>query len=220
MPDSVVRLQLVGANPSAAVAGEAELPGKANYFIGNDPKQWRTNVPTYGRVKYQGLYPGVDLVYYGNQGGQLEYDFVVAPRADPSSILLAIDGAGRVGSKQKAVSSGQSRIDSNGDLVVHMNGNDEVRFHKPVVYQEEESGARQGIRSSTAVNRQSSIDNRQLREAASSSTPRIASTSPWVPTTARGPWSSIPCCFILPTWPAVLELVALASLSTPRAALT
>ena len=164
MPDSVVRLQLVGANPSAAVAGEAELPGKANYFIGNDPKQWRTNVPTYGRVKYQGLYPGVDLVYYGNQGGQLEYDFVVAPRADPSSILLAIDGAGRVGSKQKAVSSGQSRIDSNGDLVVHMNGNDEVRFHKPVVYQEEESGARQGIRSSTAVNRQSSIDNRQLRE--------------------------------------------------------
>ncbi|MGA2610996.1 MAG: SBBP repeat-containing protein [Terriglobia bacterium] len=168
-PDSVVRLQLVGANPNAAVAGEAELPGKANYFLGNDPKQWRTNVPAYGRVKYQGVYPGVDLIYYGNQGGQLEYDFVVAPGADPSSILLAIEGAGRVGSKQKAVSSGQSRIDSNGDLVVHMIGDDEVRFHKPVVYQEQESEVRsQKSEGANAArrsgNRQSSIDNRQLRE--------------------------------------------------------
>ena len=66
--DSVVCLELVGADPNAAVAGEDKLPGKANYFIGNNPKRWRTNVPTYARVKYRDVYSGVDLVYYGNQG--------------------------------------------------------------------------------------------------------------------------------------------------------
>jgi len=77
--ESVIRMRLVGANASAAVTGADELPGKSNYFIGNDPKKWRTNVPNYAKVEYQSVYPGVDLVYYGNQGGQLEYDFVVAP---------------------------------------------------------------------------------------------------------------------------------------------
>src|SRR5262249_39076737 len=80
-PAAVLRMKLVGADPAAA-AGLDELPGKANYFFGNDPAAWRTNVPTYGRVRYRDVYPGVDLVYYGN-GGQLEYDFVVAPGADP-----------------------------------------------------------------------------------------------------------------------------------------
>jgi len=75
--------------------GAEELPGKTNYFIGNDPKKWRTNVPTYAQVRYHDVYPGVDLVYYGNQGGQLEYDFVVAPGADPSAIALDV-GAGLV----------------------------------------------------------------------------------------------------------------------------
>ena len=79
---SVLRMKLAGANASAQVVGLEELPGKTNYFIGNDPKKWRTNVPNYAKVKYQGVYPGVDLVYYGNQR-QLEYDFVVAPGADP-----------------------------------------------------------------------------------------------------------------------------------------
>jgi hypothetical protein len=91
--DTVVRMKLVGANASAEVSGADELPGKSNYFIGNDPKNWRTNVPTYAKVRYQGVYPGVDLVYYGNQGGQLEYDFVVAPGADPNIITLDV-GAG------------------------------------------------------------------------------------------------------------------------------
>jgi len=86
-------MRLVGANTRAAVTGAEELPGKSNYFIGNDPKKWRTNVPNYAKVKYQNVYPGVDLVYYGNQGGQLEYDFVVAPGADPSAIKLDV-GAG------------------------------------------------------------------------------------------------------------------------------
>ena len=95
---SVLRLRLVGANPNARVTGLDELPGKSNYFIGNDPKKWRTNVPNYARVQYKAVYPGVDLNYYGNRG-QLEYDFVVAPGADPDSVMLAIVGgeAGRQG---------------------------------------------------------------------------------------------------------------------------
>jgi hypothetical protein len=155
---AVLRMSLAGSNPHAKVSGLEELPGKSNYFIGNDPKKWRTNVPTYGKVKYEGVYRGVDLVYYGNQG-RLEYDFVVAPGADPSSIQLTIIPDEQVGSRQKAVGSeteaqdrepeSQSainnressipaplRIDRNGDLVVQADGG-EVRFHKPVVYQTE-----------------------------------------------------------------------------------
>ncbi|HEV2175955.1 MAG TPA: SBBP repeat-containing protein [Terriglobia bacterium] len=84
---AVVTMQLAGANPSAPSKGIDQLLGKSNYFIGNDPKKWRTNVPTYAKVRYQGVYPGVDLVYYGNQG-QLEYDFVVGPGANASAIQL------------------------------------------------------------------------------------------------------------------------------------
>ena len=101
---AVLRMKLVGGNPNPQIAGGAELPVKTNYFIGNDPKKWRTNVPTYAKVKYGNVYPGIDLVYYGNWG-QLEYDFVVAPGADPGVIRLAL---GNGGSRQKAVSSGQS----------------------------------------------------------------------------------------------------------------
>ena len=64
---TVLRMTLVGASPSPRVTGLEELPGKVNYFIGNDPAKWRTNVPTYAKVKYEAVYPGVDLVYYGNQ---------------------------------------------------------------------------------------------------------------------------------------------------------
>src|SRR6266567_1432074 len=88
-----LRMKLVGANRAGNVTALDELLGKTNYFIGNDPKKWRTDVPTYGKVKYEGVYPGVDLVYYGNQR-QLEYDFVVAPGADPKAIQLAVVGAG------------------------------------------------------------------------------------------------------------------------------
>lgn len=87
-----IGMKLVGANPAARVTGEEELQGKTNYFIGNDPSKWRTNVPTYAKVKYEGVYPGVDLVYYGDQQ-QLEYDFVVAPGADPRAIRLKLQGA-------------------------------------------------------------------------------------------------------------------------------
>ena len=115
-------MTLVNANPQSQAAGHDELPGKSNYFIGNDPAKWRTNISTYAKVKYEGVYPGVDLVYYGNQG-QLEYDFVVAPGADPGLVTLAFEGARDV------------HIDARGELVLGVEGG-EVRQHKPVVYQE------------------------------------------------------------------------------------
>ena len=138
--DSVLRMKLVGANAPAAVTGGDELPGKTNYFLGNDPKKWLTNVRNYAKVKYAGVYPGVDLVYYGNQGGQLEYDFVVAPGADPNMITLDV----------RAGQAPPLQIAADGDLVIQTDGG-EIRFYKPVVYQKK-----------TTVNRQSSIDNRQL----------------------------------------------------------
>ena len=134
-------MKLVDANASAAVTGAAELPGKSNYLIGIDAKKWRTNVPTYVQVKYQGVYPCVDLVYYGNQGGQLEYDFVVAPAADPAAIRIALSGRLEVGSGSQPPTLSQSKIqypiskiDPSGDLVIKTESG-EVRFHKPIVYQ-------------------------------------------------------------------------------------
>ncbi len=85
-------MKLAGANRAAKASGIEELRGKSNYFLGNDPKKWRTNVPNYAKVRYEEVYPGIDLVYYGNQG-QLEYDFVVAPGADPGAIRLAVETA-------------------------------------------------------------------------------------------------------------------------------
>jgi hypothetical protein len=120
---AVLRMKLVGANPTPRVAGLEQLPGKSSYFLGKDPKKWRTNVPLYTKVKYDGVYPGVDLVYYGNQS-QLEYDFVVGPGANPHDIALSIQGANRL------------EVDGQGDLVVDMKS-EVVRFHKPVVYQSE-----------------------------------------------------------------------------------
>jgi uncharacterized protein (TIGR03437 family) len=118
----VVRMRLAGASGMAAApAGEERLPGTANYFIGSDPAKWHTGVPTYAKVRYHGVYPGVDLVYYGNQR-QLEYDFVVAPGGDPKAIRLQFAGAKGL------------RLGADGDLVVTAAGGAMI-FHKPVVYQ-------------------------------------------------------------------------------------
>src|SRR5260370_889587 len=86
-PDALVQLSLVGANPHAPVEGKDLQPGRSNYFIGNDPSRWQHDVPHFARVKFRGVYPGVDLVYYGNQG-RLESDYVVAPHANPGQISL------------------------------------------------------------------------------------------------------------------------------------
>jgi len=117
----VIRMELAGSRPDVRVSGADELPGKANYLIGNDPAKWHAGVPTYARVKYSGVYPGVDLVYYGNQR-QLEYDFVVAPHADAKPLRLHFAGAQHLS------------LTSSGDLTVK-GKNGEIAFHKPVVYQ-------------------------------------------------------------------------------------
>src|SRR5712691_10605044 len=119
---TLLRMKLVGAAPQPPVSGLEELPGKVNYFIGNDPLQWRTNVPTYAKVKYESVYPGVDLIYYGD-GRQLEYDFVVAPGSDPKVIALVFEGAGKL------------EVDAQGDLLLPVNGG-ELRLRKPLAYQE------------------------------------------------------------------------------------
>ncbi|MHB8654557.1 MAG: beta strand repeat-containing protein [Terriglobia bacterium] len=131
---NVLRMRLVGANANAVVTGVDELPGKSNYFIGNDPKKWRTNVPTYAKVRYSGVYPGVDLVYYGNQGGQLEYDFVVSPGADPKAIQLAVAAMSPSPHGNPATAGPPLQIDAHGDLILHSDSGD-IRFQKPVVYQ-------------------------------------------------------------------------------------
>lgn len=89
---TVLRLKLEGAQSVPVFESSDQLPGISNYFIGKDPAQWHTNIPQYSKVAMPGLYPGVDMVYYGNQG-TLEYDFVVAPGADPSVIHMRVDGA-------------------------------------------------------------------------------------------------------------------------------
>jgi hypothetical protein len=127
---AVLRLQLIGANAAPPVQGLDPLAGTDNYFVGNDPAQWHTAIPTYGRVAYAGVYPGIDLVYYGNQQ-QLEYDFTIAPGADPGLIRLHVDGAQNLA------------LDSQGDLVLHTAGGDVVE-HAPVLYQQG-AGGRQPI---------------------------------------------------------------------------
>lgn len=156
---AVLRMKLVGANSSAVVSGAGEQEGKSNYFIGNDPSQWRTNVSNYSQVRYQDAYPGVDLVYYGNQQ-QLEYDFVVAPGADPHAITLDVSSDESAADRNPQIHMGSPRIADNGDLLVSTNGG-EVRFHKPVVYQTNQSANRHAIGGDpAAVVANNSIDGR------------------------------------------------------------
>jgi uncharacterized repeat protein (TIGR01451 family) len=125
--ESVLSMRVVGGNPAARITGLDKQEAESNYFIGNDPKQWHTRLTNYGKVQYAGVYPGVDLVYYGNQK-QLEYDFVVRPGADPKPIELTL-GSGPDGQATIPL-----RIDQQGNLVATLDG-DDVQFHKPVIYQ-------------------------------------------------------------------------------------
>jgi hypothetical protein len=117
----VVHIQIAGQTVPDSPTGESQLPGVVNYMQGNDPAAWRTNIPTYAKVRYAAVYPGVDLLYYGSQQ-QLEYDFVVAPHTDASQISLRFAGARNL------------HLDRSGNLVITAN-NGSVAFHKPVVYQ-------------------------------------------------------------------------------------
>ena len=91
-PQTVVKMKFLGAAANPKISGESPLPGKVNYFVGKDKSKWRANVSTYAKVRYALVYPGSDLVHYGTQDGQMEYDFVVAPGANPDRISLGISG--------------------------------------------------------------------------------------------------------------------------------
>lgn len=129
---SVLRLRMIGANTTPRVDGQEELPGKINYFTGNNPEKWLRNIPTYRKVYLAGVYPGVDMVYYGNQR-ELEYDFVVAPGANPKVIKFKIEGADRI------------RLDKDGGLLIALQ-HGEVRLHKPLLYQLTGEGNRREVK--------------------------------------------------------------------------
>lgn len=118
----VLHMKWIKANPEPEIIGLDKLPGHRNYFIGKDSKKWFTHIPTYAAVKYKDLYPGVDLIYYGNQQ-QLEYDFVVTPGVDPKLIQFTLEGADNL------------KVNSEGDLIVQVAGED-IYLLKPQVYQE------------------------------------------------------------------------------------
>ncbi len=119
---AVLRIKLHGSNPAPEVTGEDRAPGKHNYLVGNDLRQWRKNVPLYAKVRYTGVYAGVDMLYYGNQR-QLEYDFIVAPGADPKVIALNFEGVDEL------------KLDAAGNLLLRTPAG-EVTQHAPVIYQE------------------------------------------------------------------------------------
>ena len=120
-PPNILRLKVEGAQAYPASEGLEQLPGISNYFIGNDPEKWRTNIPQYSRIAMRGLYPGVDMVYYGNQG-KLEYDFVVQPGTDPASIHMKIEGAQGL------------QVNGQGELELQT-AQGKVIFKAPTVYQ-------------------------------------------------------------------------------------
>ena len=115
-------MRLAGANPQSPITPEARATGVSNYFIGNDPAQWKRGVAHYGRVRYSGVWPGIDLVFHG-RGESLEYDFLVSPGSDPAAIRLSYPNAQAV------------RLDRNGDLIL-TTARGEVRQRHPEIYQE------------------------------------------------------------------------------------
>lgn len=118
---SIVRMKPVGARAGSRIVALDELPGKTNCFIGSDPNRWRAGIPSYARVKYEDIYPGVDMVLHGKQR-QFEYDFVVAPGADFKAISMRFEPARKI------------RISGSGDLVIETPAG-EIRHRKPVAYQ-------------------------------------------------------------------------------------
>jgi hypothetical protein len=115
-------LHFAGANRKAAASTANQLPGTSNYFIGSDPGKWRTGVSTFAQVEFAGVYPGIDVIYYGNQS-RLEYDFRVHAGANPSAIRLTFYGAAR------------PSLSPEGDLLVG-----ELLQHRPVAYQNAANG--------------------------------------------------------------------------------
>ncbi len=137
LSETAVRLHYVGA-ASPVVEGQQRLPGDANYFLGSDPSGWRTNIPTYARIVYHDVYPGIDLAYHGTQG-RLEYDWTVAPGVSPAAIAFTVDGAGARGLS----------LDAAGNLALRTPAG-AVQLDAPVAYQLV-NGARRAVQASFAL---------------------------------------------------------------------
>jgi uncharacterized repeat protein (TIGR01451 family) len=119
---AAVRMRLIGSNKHAQALGVDMLPGKTNYLVGRDRAKWHTDIPTYAKVRYQDVYPGIDLVYYGNQEGKLEHDFVVAAGADPERIEFDFSD------------EDQTPVLKDGEVRLHSKAGD-IRLQAPVAYQ-------------------------------------------------------------------------------------
>src|SRR5215212_79008 len=134
---TVLRLKLLGASDAPQVEGQEELPGKVNYFTGNDPAKWRRNIPTYRRAHFKDVYPGIDLVYYGKQR-EVEYDLIVAAGANPKLIRFSVEGADQI------------RLDKTGRLLLSLTHGD-VSLNKPVIYQLDENGSRSEVKGAYVI---------------------------------------------------------------------
>ena len=154
----IIRMELVGGDSSARMTGLAELAGKANYFRGSAPARWHTNVAAYGKVECEQVYRGIDLVFYGSSEQELEFDFVVAPGADPNQIQLGFAGADRI------------EIADDGDLVLHVGGR-QIRQRKPRIYQRV-IGREQEICGAYAFREASGVRRQALRDTTSTSAKR------------------------------------------------
>lgn len=140
---NLLRMQLLHANSTAVLSGADRLPGTVNYFVGNDPSQWHTGVPTFGQVRYTDVYPGVNLVYYGNRQ-RLEFDFELAPGADAGAIQFRFDGSRRL------------KLDHEGNLVVSASNGD-VSFRRPLIYQPIADAGKQFIEGSFVISADNSV---------------------------------------------------------------
>jgi hypothetical protein len=127
---SVVSLEFLRSNKAALPEGLDQMPGKSNYFIGGNSANWLTGIPQYARVTYTSVYPGIDLIYHGHNG-RLEYDFVLAPGADPRALRFRVAGAEKID------------LDASGDLSLRL-ADGAIALQKPMIYQET-SGARKMI---------------------------------------------------------------------------
>jgi len=137
-----VSMRLLGTREDAAIAGDGALEGHTNYLLGNDPAHWLRGLPNYSKVRYRQIYPGTDLVFYGN-GGALEHDFELQPEADPSRIVFRLDQARTV------------RLDHKGNLRIGL-ADGAITFERPVAYQMV-AGERRSVDAEFSVDRDGTI---------------------------------------------------------------
>ena len=134
LTESAVRVRMVGANQHPEVEGLEPLPGRVNYLIGDEQKNWHRDIPTYGRVRFHDVYPGVDVVYYGTPSA-LEYDLIAAPGADTSKIKFAIEGPAK------------TTQTASGDIIIATSSGT-IRIAKPQNYQQNPDGSKVAVEGS------------------------------------------------------------------------